>query len=140
MRNLYFSYAWIWVFFSGFHFDQALADSAPKPLPLPHPEHEKYDAGLGRSDALQMIKEGKITILGVGISPPCQYLLKQNLYRKYGIKWAVITDAASVDFENYREAFNEKMINYVIKKRGKNFFIDLEKDVSREEKKRCSEH
>jgi len=116
----------------------AFSQSLPQPLPLPHPEHEKYNAEVARIDAAQMIGAGKLTILGAGLPPPCEYLLQQKIYRRYGILWTTTGDVVTDGFEDYRESFNEVMVRHISRQRGEDFLASLDEKVAVEVHLKCA--
>lgn len=111
--------------------------ASPVGLPAPHPVHKQYDAELGRVDAMSMIKSDRLTIMGAGLSDPCKYLLRQKIYKKYGIRWTVVGDYVSEGFEEYRTAFNDVMIEHIISVRGENFFPSIDRKIADAERLKC---
>jgi hypothetical protein len=68
-------------------------------------------------------------LLVPGAPPSAQDLRREREYAKYGIEWVITGDVYNGDFEQFREDFNDAIVDEVEAERGRGYFEKLSKKI-----------
>jgi hypothetical protein len=74
-------------------------------------------------------------LLVPGAPPSAQDLQRERAYADHGIEWVITGDVYDGDFEQFRETFNDAIVDGVEAKRGRGYFEKLSKEIDDRVKK-----